>query len=137
MNSQLQSLSDQIFEIKEKCTDSEYKQLMDTVGNLYNSQQSTKSDIEDEEDIDRFIIYQATLLFDKPLRGTKEWIDSPVEDKAKWCNKTVEQFKKDDNDKPHWMEIEYYKKNPKCIPDYLKDNKLLKKRNNCDYCVIS
>lgn len=139
MNSELQSLSDQIFEIKEKCTDGEYKELMDTVGKLYSYRNSVSSNIQNdiEEDIDRFITQQATLAFDKPLRGTKEWINLPIEDKARWCNKTVEQFKKDDNDKPHWMEIEYYKKHPECIPDYLKNNKLLKRRSDRDYCLIS
>ena len=35
---QLQNLSEQIFEIKEKCTDQEYKNLMETLKTLYETQ---------------------------------------------------------------------------------------------------
>ncbi len=121
MNNHLQSLSDQIFEIKEKCTDKEYKELMDTLGKVYSSKTVIVPEpVEEEDEIDRLIRQQLMEDFDKPLRGTKEWIELPVEEKAKWCKLTVEEFIKQENEKPHWMEVEYYKKYPNMKPSYLK-----------------
>ena len=143
MNSNLQALSDQIFEIKEKCTDVEYKNLMDTLGSIYTSSTPTSTYLnqnlllnEEEVEDDEEFLREVNETLSKPLRGSKEWIECPIEQKAKWCNKPVNEFKKDENEKPHWMDIEYYKKHPESIPDYLKNNKLLKGRNDCDFCII-
>jgi hypothetical protein len=127
MSNHLQSLSDQIFEIKDKCTDKEYKELMDTLGKVYSSKvvkEPEPEPVEEEEEIDRLIRQQLLEEFDRPLRGTKEWIELPVSEKAKWCKMSVEHFIKQENEKPYWMEVEYYKKYPNMKPSYLKEHAL-------------
>jgi hypothetical protein len=155
MNSQLQALSDQIFDIKEKCSDAEYKNLMDTMGKLHAAQSQPPrqnmnahyiendgdSDDEIDAEIDAEIKRQAQILFDKPFRGTKEWMDLPLEQKAKWCNMTAEQYKQNEISKPHWIDIAYYKKYPESVPEHMKNHKMLvdqqsiqQKQQGCIIC---
>ena len=154
MNSQLQALSDQIFDIKEKCSDVEYKNLMDTMGKLHAAQSQpprqnmnahyiendADSDDEIDAEIDAEIKRQAQILFDKPFRGTKEWMDLPLEQKAKWCNMTAEQYKQNEISKPHWIDVAYYKKHPESVPEYMKNHKMLvdqsiqQKQQGCIIC---
>jgi hypothetical protein len=146
---QLQSLSDQIFDIKEKCSDQEYKNLMDTLGKMYVAQTQVHIEDEDSEDdaLDNEITRQAQINFERPLRGTKEWCLSSVATKAMWCGMTVETFIKDEQRKLHWADEAFYKKYPQYTPEYLKkkpvvvkvqpvkkETKQTKKESGCVIC---
>jgi len=130
MNSeQLQSLSDQLFDIKEKCSDQEYKNLMDTLGKIYAAEQKPlqplqQIDEEQQEDdnpeLDAEITRQARINMERPLRGTKEWCLLSVASKAMYLGQTVEEFIQDEKRKLHWADAAFYQKYPEHLPYYLK-----------------
>ena len=145
MNAQLSNLSDQIFDIKDKCTDQEYKNLMDILGKIYNEQ--NVEDSEDPFDPQEELELRLGCLrnMERPLRGTKEWCLLSVATKAMYCGMTVDEFIKDEQRKLHWADKAFYESYPQYVPYYLKkktqvqtnskmETKLEKKENNCMIC---
>ena len=145
MNTQLQSLSDQLFDIKEKCSDMEYKTIMDTMNNLYSSMNQQRPPLQQLDpyyELDGYSVEEEQEFLreveerlNRPLRGTIEWHTLSIAEQAKYCGKTVDQYMKDEYKKPHWMDVEFYKANPEKVPTHMKNHPLLTK-NICEMCII-
>lgn len=138
-NDGISNLSDQIFDIKEKCSDAEYKQLMDTVHSLYKN--SNQVQVNQDLIVD---LYNAQSSSDNDLidmdfpevRGTHEWYDAPIDDQARWCNMSAEDYIHSQFQHIHPVDLMYYQKHPCKIPAYLKNHSKLRalyRANNPSY----